>query len=299
MISMKISAVVPVYNSEKFIADCLNSLLNQKMKFDEIIVVDDASTDKTVQVAKQFPVKVIELKENRGRSCARNVGLSKIKSNFVLFAEADAIYSKNFLQLCLKHFNDPKIGGVIGKQEVWNKNDSIWTKCKAAERESNFINYKPFSAWVYRTKLVKKVNGFDETLDFGEDVDLAKRIQALGYSLKYEPAAIWKHFEPTNFLRTLKRQWVFGLGVVPFYRKNDFPFRNILLDSLFFLTILAGLLFNYFLILSFLYIAAKLAISRKAFYFIQKKHFLHLGIFLIIPALVFKFARILRILSLR
>lgn len=295
---MKISAVVPVYNGQRFIADCLNSLLKQTRKFDEIIVVDDGSTDDTVEMVKKFPVKLMELKGNKGRSYARNVGLAEIKSDFVLFVEADAIYSSNFLKLCLKHFKNPKVAGVIGKQEVWNRGEGVWAKCKSAEREANFLDYKPFSAWLYRVSLVKKLKGFDESLDFGEDVDLARRVQGMGYALKYEQKAVWKHYEPVSLLKILRRQWVFGFGIIPFYRKNAFPFKVIALDFLFFLSLLAGFLFFFLWFFSFIYILIKLWMARKAFSFISGRYWLPLAIFLILSSFVFKFARIVKVISL-
>lgn len=299
MNNISISAVVPAHNEEKSIADCLNSLINQTRKFNEIIVVDDGSSDRTVEIVKKLPVRLIELKENKGCSYARNVGLSKVKSQFILFGEADAIYAHNFVELCLKQFSKQNIAGVIGKQEVWNKDENIWTRCKAAEREANFVNYKPFSAWLYRTKLVKDVNGFDESLNFGEDVDLANRIKAKGYDIAYEPSAIWKHYEPPNMLQLIKRQWQFGLNMRKFYEKWGFPKKVIFLDCVFFCSALLGLFYSIAWAICLIYFLARLLAAKKCFYFIDKKYYLFLAIFLIVPALVFKFGRLIGILNIK
>ena len=143
---LKVAAIVPTYNCEKTIKECLESLMNQTRKFDEIIVVDDGSTDNTPKILGEVEgIKVIRT-VHVGRSAARNIGLRHATTEIVFFAEADAIYSKEFVEKCVRHFSNPDVGGVIGKLEVWNLS-SVWTLCKNAELKARFSNYKPLSGW--------------------------------------------------------------------------------------------------------------------------------------------------------
>ncbi|MEL0620287.1 glycosyltransferase family A protein [Psychrobacter proteolyticus] len=86
----KVSIVVTTYNSEKFVENCINSLLNQSISNIEIIVVDDASTDDTVEILKKYPsIKVIQLSKNRGTYHARNIGIEQSSGVFLTFQDSD------------------------------------------------------------------------------------------------------------------------------------------------------------------------------------------------------------------
>ena len=90
-----VSIVTPAHNAGKFVADAVNSVLKQTYKNWEMIVVDDASEDDTLEVLKQFSskqIKVIELKKNSGAAVARNTGIEAAKGRFICFLDADDIW---------------------------------------------------------------------------------------------------------------------------------------------------------------------------------------------------------------
>lgn len=97
-----ISIVVPVFNVEKYLKDCINSLLNQTYKNIEIILVDDGSTDASCEICDMYAKKNDRIKvyhkQNGGLSSARNYGLDKINGDFVCFLDSDDMYSKNFIE---------------------------------------------------------------------------------------------------------------------------------------------------------------------------------------------------------
>jgi len=91
---MNISAVIPVYNAEQYILETLNSLLNQSHPIAEILVIDDCSTDRSVEIVKEFSIKhskikIIELPYNQGVSAARNHGIIESKNDWILMMDAD------------------------------------------------------------------------------------------------------------------------------------------------------------------------------------------------------------------
>lgn len=107
--SQLVSIIVTTFNSEVFIENCIDSLLNQSIKNIEIIVVDDASTDNTVALLKKYPsIKVIELDENRGTYYARNIGIRHASGEFITFQDSDDwSHPQRLAQQLLRLNNNP------------------------------------------------------------------------------------------------------------------------------------------------------------------------------------------------
>ncbi len=98
-----IAAIVPVYNSASYIEETLHSLFVQSHKFDEIIVVDDGSTDNTLDVVKKFKVKILKRKHQE-RSAARNAGWCAAKSDIIAIIESDAVFNRDWVKNVLVGF---------------------------------------------------------------------------------------------------------------------------------------------------------------------------------------------------
>ena len=118
----KVSVIIPVHNSEKYILECLNSVINQTYKNLEIIVIDDKSTDNSVDLIKSINdprIKLIQLKENVGAGVARNKGIEISTGDYICFLDSD---------------------------DYW--------KLKKIEKQMNFIKDKPFiySEYLYLKK---------------------------------------------------------------------------------------------------------------------------------------------------
>jgi glycosyltransferase involved in cell wall biosynthesis len=115
---MKISVVIPVFNEEKYIKNCLNCFVKQTIKADEIIVVDNNCTDQTINFVKQFekklPIKIIKEKIS-GIIFARNKGFEKATSDILVRTDADTKQPKNWLEIIKKNFlNSKDIDALTG-----------------------------------------------------------------------------------------------------------------------------------------------------------------------------------------
>lgn len=101
-----VSIIVPVYNCEKTIKRCIESLLNQIYNNIEIIVINDGSSDNTVQILNQFKDERLQVinKNNGGVASARNVALGKARGDFVAFCDADDFYNKKYLSTMMPLF---------------------------------------------------------------------------------------------------------------------------------------------------------------------------------------------------
>ena len=99
--TIDISVIIPVYNREKTIVNCVNSILNQTYLPKEIIIVDDGSTDNTIvtiESIKKSIIKVIALNKNKGAQYARNIGIKNSKSKWITFLDSDDTWIKNKLE---------------------------------------------------------------------------------------------------------------------------------------------------------------------------------------------------------
>jgi len=105
----KVSVIIPLYNEEKYIIDCINSVINQTYKNIEIIIVDDKSTDNSLKKIKKIKdkrIKIIKLKENKGVSNARNIGVEVSTGDYICFLDSDDFWNKEKLEKQLKFIKD-------------------------------------------------------------------------------------------------------------------------------------------------------------------------------------------------
>ena len=93
----KFSIIVPVYNVEKYIKKCLDSILNQTFKDYEVLVVNDGTKDNSIELIKDYPVKIITQK-NQGLSAARNKGVKSATGEYLLFVDSDDYLEKDLLK---------------------------------------------------------------------------------------------------------------------------------------------------------------------------------------------------------
>jgi glycosyltransferase involved in cell wall biosynthesis len=119
----KISVIIPVYNGEQYIENCLKNILSQTCKELEIIVVNDGSTDRSAEIAGKFPVTVISHEKNRGLSAARNTGIDAAKGEYIHFMDADdginPDFYKNLLEAITETGADIACGGMVNERNKY------------------------------------------------------------------------------------------------------------------------------------------------------------------------------------
>lgn len=116
--NIKVSVVIPVYNTEKYVGECLDSLLAQTMPEWEAICVDDGSTDGSLSVEREYAakdsrVKVIELEQNAGQALARNVGLAAAQGDYVYFLDSDDMVAPEGLEELSRIAEENQLDGLL------------------------------------------------------------------------------------------------------------------------------------------------------------------------------------------
>ena len=202
-----VSIIIPVFNEQKVLTNCLESLKSQSYKPLEIIVVDDGSTDNTLQITKKF--KVIAIVQNhKGPGPARNLGAKKARGEILVFVDADMTFDRNFIKdLTAPILKDETIGTFSRNEMNANKNN-IWSQCWNINRgwpKDRLIpqNY-PQEAPVFRAILKSefdKVNGYDATGEYTDDWSLSRK---LGIKSVAARGAVYYHSNPA----TLSEVWM-------------------------------------------------------------------------------------------
>ena len=120
----KFSIIVPVYNVEKYIKKCLDSILNQSFKDYEVIVVNDGTKDNSIELIKDYPVKIVNQK-NQGLSVARNTGVKHATGEYIIFIDSDDWIEKDLLKKLNKSSSDSPDLIRFQIQEVYEDGKTI------------------------------------------------------------------------------------------------------------------------------------------------------------------------------
>ncbi|MBU0776936.1 glycosyltransferase [Patescibacteria group bacterium] len=222
----KISVVIPAYNEEDVIIDCLSSLDKQTHSNFEVIIVDDGSTDKTPKLVKGFnpnKYKLVIIKQNhKGPGAGRNLGSERATSEILVFVDADMTFDKDFLEKLVKPIDSGEEKGTFSKEEHVSNWGNIWAKCWNinegwADKRRHPANY-PDKQKVFRAILKSefdKVDGFDPG-GYTDDYSLSEK---LGYEAVVAKGARFYHKNPSSLFEIFKHaKWVgkrpYKLGVL-------------------------------------------------------------------------------------
>ena len=180
-----ISVVIPVFNREIKIKECIQSVLNQTLKPLEIIVVDDGSNDNTLQVLKSFEdkIRIIKNKENKGVSYSRNVGAKNSTGQWLAFLDSDDRWVPEKLENQWQYLQKNPFYEIFQSEEVWIRNGKRINACKHHQKPEGWV-WEPClklclispSGVMLKKDLFEAVEGFDEALPACEDYDLWLRI---------------------------------------------------------------------------------------------------------------------------
>ncbi|MCK5447656.1 MAG: glycosyltransferase family 2 protein [Gemmatimonadetes bacterium] len=181
-----ISCIVPVYNGERYIEEALDSILAQNWRPLEVLVVDDGSTDRTGDIAREVaertPVVHVVTQKNAGPAVARNTGLARCGGELICFLDADDLWHPEKLVRQVARFDaDPKLDYCVHHvQNFWEQD-----LADEAERYRDHARGQPIPGYVTqclmaRRQSFERVGYFDPGLHHGDSMDWFLRARATG-----------------------------------------------------------------------------------------------------------------------
>jgi glycosyltransferase involved in cell wall biosynthesis len=178
-----VSVIIHTYNNEKFIAETVESVMNQTYKDYAVIVVDDGSVDGTRDALIPYMQKIrYHYKENGGIASAKNAGISLSETEFIAFLDHDDLWVPDKLQLQMEHFSEnPQIGLVYAKYTSFRDGKELRTKPENGYsgwifKELLSKSFIQTSTVVVKRECLDTVGPYDETFSLGDEYDMFLRI---------------------------------------------------------------------------------------------------------------------------
>jgi cellulose synthase/poly-beta-1,6-N-acetylglucosamine synthase-like glycosyltransferase len=212
---LTISFIIPMHNEEKSIAQCLDAIISERARDDEIIVVDNGSTDHSIAIVKEFSEVTLLHKPGVKVAALRNAGARVARGDFLAFIDADCVVCKGYRSNLLAAFKESGVGASGSKVNL-PKNphwiEKAWYSQKRdTAAEVNYINSGNFAV---RKKIFDEIGGFDETLTTGEDSELCWRLNRAGHKVVEDPAVSAIHYgNPRDLWGFYRQQQWHGLGM--------------------------------------------------------------------------------------
>lgn len=222
----KVSVIIPVYNAEKYLEKCLDSIINQTFKDIEIIIINDESQDNSLQICRQFEkidsrIKLID-KRNEGVSKARNTGLDKALGKYIMFVDADDYVDKIMIENMLVKLQDSKADLLLcnftsvinGKEKVVRANfDSIITgknniaekvilpliEKSDSEKVHEIAGFRSPWGKLFKKDLIDKFNiRFNENMSIGEDFLFNLQFINHSHTIAFDSASYYYYVTNNN-----------------------------------------------------------------------------------------------------
>jgi mycofactocin system glycosyltransferase len=219
-----------VYDDPASLATCLFALGNAV----DITVVDDGSVDgeAVAAVAAVHRARLVRRPRNGGPAAARNQGAAVATADVIAFVDCDAAVTAADLARLTDHFSDPDVAAVAPRvrgtstaagtlaalARWWSPLDM--GAAPALVHRRGAVGYVPSTVLLVRREQLRGVGGFDESLRYGEDVDLIWRLRGTGASVRYDPTVHVRHAEPATWRQWLRRRARYGTSAGALSRRH-------------------------------------------------------------------------------
>ena len=240
----KVAVLIPAYNEEKVIARTVRSALNSDYPNLHVIVIDDGSKDRTLEVARrEFAAEeatgkvLILTKPNSGKADALNFGLEHLTDEELFVGiDADTVIAHDAISRLVPHFLNPKVGAVAGNAKVGNR-VNLWTRWQALEyiTSQNFerralntlgaVSVVPGAIGAWRVSAVRAAGGYHPDT-VAEDADLTMALLRDGDRVEYEDRALAFTEAPVNASGLMRQRFRWSFGILQAVWKHSGVFAR-------------------------------------------------------------------------
>src|SRR5580692_11490725 len=240
----KVAVLIPAYNEEKVIERTVRAALNSNYPNLRVIVIDDGSRDRTLEVARRAFEReeaagrvIILTKANSGKAEALNYGIEHIgDAELFVGIDADTVIASDAISRLVPHFINPKVGAIAGNAKVGNR-VNLWTRWQALEyiTSQNFerraldvlgaVSVVPGAIGAWRVSAVREAGGYHiDTV--AEDADLTMALLRRGYRVEYEDMALAYTEAPTNANGLMRQRFRWSFGILQAVYKHSGVFAR-------------------------------------------------------------------------
>lgn len=207
-----VSIIIPAYNEEDLIGKCLESIKNQSYKQLEVIVVDDGSLDRTLEIVKGLKVKT-RSQYHKGPGSARNLAASHAKGKILVFVDADMTFDKNFVEDLVAPILKGETIGTFSKNEMNKNSSNVWSACWNINRNlpldrlipPDYPSTSPVFRAILKTKF-ESAGGFSTSGEYTDDWSLSRK---LGIKSTLAKGALYYHVNPSTLQEVWKQaRWI-------------------------------------------------------------------------------------------
>jgi glycosyltransferase involved in cell wall biosynthesis len=195
---MLVSILIPAFNAERWIAETLRSAVSQTWDAKEIIVVDDGSTDRTGDISRQFPVRVVR-QQNQGAAEARNVAFALSRGEFIQWLDADDVLAPDKIERQMVHSGDPRMllsspwaEFMFRRSVAEARPTALWADLTPQEwlfRKVAQNLWMPPCTWLVSRELTEAAGPWDRTMYVDDDGEYFCRVIAKSSGVRFVPDA--------------------------------------------------------------------------------------------------------------
>jgi len=243
--SKKVSVIVCTYNAKDELKECLESLENLDYRDKEIIIVDDASIDGTLEFLQQFrnqtklEIIIVTNDRNRGVAGSRNIGIQHAAGDIIAFTDSDCVADRRWISELVKIYDRENVSAVGGKildtrvTSIWNLAGKGLNFVASSE---GYVSYIQGCNMSFNSGVLRKYM-FNDEIKYGyEETLLCDYMVEDGYKIYYNPRAVVHHKHKTDLAAVLKQKYQRGVSSIWYRKKKNklFMFKRhvILLISL-------------------------------------------------------------------
>lgn len=228
----QVTLYVPCYNAERYLKDCLEAVLRQTHLPDEILVIDDGSTDHTAEIASKYPVRLIRHPQNKGLGAACNTAISNSRNELVASISADVAPAPDWLERLVVNIHHDGFAGGGGKlvekfqQRLADQWRAVHMPQDRGHGPKDDLPTISGSNTIFKASAIKQIGLYNEAFRRSyEDHDLCERLRKRGFRLYYRPDAVCYHLRQDTIPSAIRTRWGW---IAPIWHRQPFTLHNLL-----------------------------------------------------------------------